>query len=102
MDMHAVAAPLSSLDVTEDALCRWLGQAFPGDRLTYHRGFLAIDCSLESSQLSDDDRAELIRIRGRVLWAFERGLVHAVQQRDGPAAFGYMLIARPRARTLPR
>ena len=44
---HHPAAALR-LPLTEFALCAWVGQACPGDRLVYHRGFLSIDTAVES------------------------------------------------------
>ena len=31
--------------ISEIEFCGWVGQAVPGDRLEYHRGFLVLDAS---------------------------------------------------------
>lgn len=90
-----------NLAVSEFDLCRWLGQARPGDVLQYHRGFLALDAVQCSGRRVDHDRAELGRVARRALWAAEKGLAHLVQRRHGPDDYAYLLIARLRTRTNP-
>lgn len=85
--------------ITETELCGWLGQAVPGDRLAYHRGFLALDCMSTNGRLSEADRGELRRVARRALFAAESGLAHLVQRRNGPDDFTYLVIARPRPKT---
>ncbi len=89
--------PPVRLQLTEASLCGWLGQAAPGDTLTYHRGSLPHDRTPHTSRLSDSDRAELGRITSRTVWAFEQGLVHLLQRRHGDEDYSYYLIARPRS-----
>ena len=88
-----VASPL-----TEQALCAWVGAALPGDRLAYHRGFLAIDTSPDAHGMPARRRAELARIASRARLLAEQGLVHLVQHRHGSDDYTYLLIARPRPR----
>ena len=71
--------------------CAWVGDAAPGDRLEYHRGFLA--CDIAGSELK-----ALRLLARRAAWTAERGLVHLVQCRRGPGYFSYLAIRRP----LPR
>jgi hypothetical protein len=81
-------------------LCAWIAQASPGDTLEYHRGFLALDASIDGQTPESDARRELARV-ARIAWrAAEQGLVHLVQRRNGPDDFTYLAIARPRPETL--
>jgi len=83
--------PLSELE-----FCGWVGQAAPGDRLEYHRGYLVLDTYPLFSALDDKARGELARLAGRAFWAAEQGLVHRVQEREGPDRFAYIAVARPK------
>ena len=80
----------------EIRFCAWVAQAEPGDRLQYHRGFLAIDTFALFSGRSDKDRAELRKLADRSFWAAEAGLVHLVQERIDTDRFAYIAIARPK------
>jgi superfamily II DNA or RNA helicase len=73
----------------------WVQQAEPGDRLQYHRGFLALDTFALFSGLSDKQRAELGKLAHRAFCAAEQGLVHLVQERIATDRFSYIAIARP-------
>jgi len=86
--------PLSEIE-----FCAWIGQAEPGARLEYHRGFLAHDTIAIASSLSDTDLAELRKLANRAFWAFEAGLVHLVQERIGTDQFAYIVIARPKPKS---
>lgn len=88
--------PTVRLLLSEADLCGWLGQAEPGKRLEYHRGFLAVDAVPHGSHLPEQDRAELGRVARRALWASHRGLAHLVQRRHGPDDYSYLVIVRPR------
>ena len=96
--MQYISEP-SAID--EEQLCHWLGAARPGDRLCYHRGFLAVDCDPATSGLSGEDRAELHRLAQRALFAAETGLADLVQRRNGPGDFSYLIVARRRQK-VPR
>ena len=74
----------------------WVGAAAPGDRLEYHRGFLAVDIVPVISKLPEPERAALKQLAGRAWWAAEQRLVHLVQERLGPGLFAYIAIARPK------
>lgn len=84
--------------LSEAAMCAWLGAAAPGDRLAYHRGFLAIDCDSASSRLPERDRLVLRRLAARATFAAHHRLVFVVQRRNGPGDYTYLLIARRRAK----
>ncbi|WP_424931923.1 hypothetical protein [Amaricoccus macauensis] len=91
---HRIPKPSS---VSEIDLCVWLGTATPGDRLEYHRGFLAVDIEEKNKRLSERDSLALKHLRHRALALFERDLVHLVQERLGPGHFAYIAIARPKS-----
>ena len=82
--------------ISEIEFCGWVGQAVPGDRLEYHRGFLVLDAFPVISKLADPDRKRLALLGARAFWAAEAGLVHLVQERIGPDHFAYIAIARPK------
>ena len=82
--------PLSEIE-----FCAWVAQAVSGDRLEYHRGFLAGDIVPSVSSLAANERTELSLLATRAAWVEAQGLVHLVQQRLGPDLFAYLAIARP-------
>ena len=82
--------------ISEIEFCGWVGQAMPGDRLEYHRGFLVLDAFPVISKLADPDRKRLALLGTRAFWAAEASLVHLVQERIGPDHFAYIAIARPK------
>ena len=94
-----LAAPVRPA-LTEAALCAWIGQAYPGEQLVYHCGFLAIDTAPDSRALTPAARQELRRVANRAYQLFEQGLVHLVQRRVGPAKYSYIAVAR--SRPVPR
>ena len=94
---HPAAAPF--LPLTEAALCVWVGTASPGDRLSYHQGYLAIDAAPCSTWRTPADRHELRRTASRAWQLAEQGLVHLVQRRDDACNYTYFVVARHRPRT---
>ena len=84
--------------LTEIEFAAWVGAAAPGDRIEYHRGYLAVDIVAVISGLSEPERATLKQLAGRAWWASEQRLVHLVQERLGPGHFSYIAIARPKAK----
>ncbi len=86
--------------LTEAALCAWVGAATPGERLVYHRGFLAIDIGPESRWLAMSDRRELRHIAGRAWQLGQQGLVHLVQHREADGDYTYFVVARRRPITV--
>ena len=85
--------------ISEIQFCAWLAQAEAGDRLEYHRGFLAVDTDKLMSKLELNARAELVLLRDRAFGCEAQGLVHLVQERIGPDQFAYVAIARPKPKT---
>ena len=94
----------ADLPVSEIAFCAWLVVAPPGERLVYHRGFLAVDAAGLVSSLSPERQRALRDVAAAALRAAEQGLVHLVQVRIGPHRFAYLAVARtkPRAAPVPR
>jgi hypothetical protein len=93
----AASRPRSlKLRLTDMEFCAWVAQAEAGDRLEYHRGFLARNTYRLDSNFAEADRAAIVSLRDRARWAAEKGLVHLVQERLGPNLFAYVAIARAR------
>jgi hypothetical protein len=65
----------------------WLESAAAGARIVYWRGYLALDGG-------SDPGSALGGLARRARKASDRGLVHLVQRRLGPADFAYVAIAR--------
>ncbi len=93
--------PARPRPLTDIEFCAWIGQAMPGDRLEYHRGFLGIDTTAVISTLPEPDRRRLAALADAAHRAFEAGLVHLVQLRLGTDRFAYLAIARTRPRNAP-
>lgn len=86
------------LELTEAALCAWLGAAAPGDAIAYHRGALARDLCPLLAGLPTERRAALGRVAGRAWKLADAGLAHLVQRRLGYEDYEYILVARRRPR----
>jgi hypothetical protein len=92
------SAEPADLPVSDIAFCAWLAVAVPGERLVYHRGFLAVDAAGLVSSLSPERQRSLRDVAAAALRAAEQGLVHLVQVRLGPHRFAYVALARPKSR----
>jgi len=84
----------SKVPFTEIQFCAWVAQALPGERLEYHRGFLALDRCQGLSRFNAEERTRLTWLGARTFWAAEQGLVHLVQERVSPDQFAYIAVAR--------
>jgi hypothetical protein len=84
--------------LTEAALCDWIAQALPGERLQYHQGLLLLDRSDANSPYPSKDRQRIDAVAKRAWRACELGLVHLVSERVEPFVFRYLVI---RARMTP-
>ena len=94
---HAtITTTRSARRLSEMDFAGWVGAATTGDRLEYHRGFLAVDTIPVISKLPEPERAALKTLAARAYWAAGRRLVHLVQERLGPDLFAYIAIARPK------
>jgi hypothetical protein len=99
MDTTIIGFRRAEPPLNETMFCAWYGSAMPGDRIVYHRGFLAIDVSPLTFKLPDAERRALQRVAERALQLAECGLVHLVQRRVAEGEFIYLAIARPRPRS---
>lgn len=81
-----------SCRLTEEAFCRWVGQAEPGDVVEYHRGQLSVDRTREASTLGDMARRELGKVADRALQLAAEDRLILVQRRLGEGAFSYLAI----------
>ena len=100
--MHPTSfIPAKPRPLTDIEFCAWIGQAMPGDRLEYHRGFLGIDATAVISTLPEPERRRLGALASAAHRAFEAALVHLVQVRVGPDRFAYLAIARTKPRHAP-
>jgi hypothetical protein len=99
---NGIAMGITSGSLTLSAIefCGWLGQAEPGDVISYHRGFLILDRVPSKKDLPDVRSAELNLLANCAMRAAEHDLVHLVQRRNGSLDFSYLAIARPRKRSL--
>jgi hypothetical protein len=84
------------------AFTAWLLRAEPGERLTYWRGYLAIDASPLASQLSGEERLRLQEVSDLAWRMAQKGWIHLVQQRHGASDFSYVAVARPREQVMAR
>jgi hypothetical protein len=77
---------------SKDDLLTWLGQAAPGDRLTYWRGHLAADVYFVGAQNWGSVAWRLVGVR-RCAWDLaQQGWVQLVQQRVAPDVCAYIAI----------
>ncbi len=93
------ASTASPIPTTDGKLCRWIGDAMPGDRLVYHQGFLTVD--VRDQHLPGSARKELRRLAVRAQWAAAQGLIDLVQIRHGPDQYSYVAVARLRRLSNP-
>ena len=86
-----------SLLPSPSVLRSWIAEAKPGERLTYHRGFLALDRA-SGSPPTAGERARLDVLAAHVLAAAEVGLIHLMQRRLAAGTFHYIAV-KAHART---
>jgi hypothetical protein len=98
--MNAVSRSVTP-QPTDIGLLAWLNQAEPSDAIEYHRGFLALDRSHQSSALSEGDRQALCRLASLAMRLADQSLVHLPQRRICRDRFSYLAIARPRPDSAP-
>lgn len=90
-----------ALLIDEIRFLAWVSQANPGDRIEYHRGFMALDTAPVMSKLPPDQQRSLSDLAGAAFRAAMKGLVHLVQVRLSMDRFAYIAIARPRPKGAP-
>ena len=94
--IDTLAAPGATEPMTGIAFAVWVGEAAPGDRLEYHRGFLGVERKALPQPATE--RRRLTELANAAHDAFEAGLVHLVQQRIDAGQFAYIAVARPKPR----
>jgi hypothetical protein len=80
----------------------WLVRAKPGDRVEYHRGFLALDRIKGMSSLNDAKRRKLAAVADHALTLADWGKLHLLQERHGNGDYSYWAVARTPARPVER
>ena len=85
------AASSPSVGIAIGKVDEWLVQAKPGDRLEYHRGYLAMDRGV-GSRLGEESGLELDRVATAVMAMAAAGHVHLVQRRHGPNDYTYVAV----------
>lgn len=89
-------------NLTDIEFLAWLSATDGGERLEYHRGYLAFDADTCVSELPKERCKRLQALRSALMQAAEGELVHLVQERLGLDCFAYHVIARPRSdRSIP-
>ena len=97
-----LAIPIrTSLLLDEIRFLAWVDQANPGDRLEYHRGFMAIDTDKMMSKLSPDQRRVLCDLADAAFRAAMKDLVHLVKARLATNHFAYIAVARAKPKSAP-
>ena len=99
LSKHLIVASPQQEPISEIEFCAWVAQAEPGDRLEYHRGFLAIYMCKAVTTLEPNARKELELLAERARWSEAVRLVHLVHQRVGPNQFSYIAIARAKTQS---
>ena len=99
LSKHLIVAIRQAEPISEIQFCAWVAQAEPGDRLEYHRGFLAIDICKAVTTFEPNARKELELLAERARWSEAVRLVHLVQLRVGPNQFSYIAIARAKTQS---
>jgi hypothetical protein len=94
----------TSLPLTPDDFCSWIGKAAPGDRTVYYRGDLGRDRCRSTTSMSERGRQRLIALARQALIATEDGRLHLLQHRHGSGDYSYIAVRattlrRPRAPT---
>lgn len=102
IDAPMAPPPPAPILIHERDLVRWLSIAQPGEQFVYHRGFLAVDASSNSTNLSQPQRQMLQQMANRVADLVARGLVQAVQHRHGECDCTYIVIASKRLNSARR
>jgi hypothetical protein len=67
MTFAQLSQPQGGMPLSAAALSAWVARASPGERLEYHRGFLAIDRIKGTSALNDAERRKLAAVADQAL-----------------------------------
>jgi hypothetical protein len=80
----------------------WLACAKPGERLQYHRGYLALDRVKGTTSLKEAERRKLAALAGQALALADGGKLHLLQERHGDGDYSYWAVARAPTRSPSR
>jgi len=72
----------------------WLTRAKPGERLQYHRGYLALDRVRGTTSLKEAERRKLAGLADHASALAGQGKLHLVQERHGYGDYSYWTVAR--------
>ncbi len=78
----------------------WLTRAKPGDRIEYHRGFLALDRIKGTNSLKEGERRKLAAVADHALALAGRGELHLLQERHGDGDYSYLVVASASVRPI--
>jgi hypothetical protein len=84
----------ASAPISVAAFRAWLVHAEPGERLQYHRGYLALDRVKGTTSLKEAERRKLAALADHASALAGQGKLHLLQQRHGYADYSYWAIAR--------
>jgi hypothetical protein len=102
MTFAQLSRPQGSMPLLFATFRVWLARAEPGDRIEYHRGFLALDRIKGMSSLNDSERRKLAAVAGQALALADGGKLHLLQERHGDSDYSYWAVARAPARSPSR
>ena len=102
MTFAQLSRPQGGMPLLLTAFRGWLARAEPGDRIEYHRGFLALDRIKGMSSLNDAERRKLAAVADQALALADGGKLHLLQERHGNGDYSYWAVARTPARPLER
>ena len=91
--------PQARPPISVAVLSGWLARAKPGERLEYHRGFLALD-RIKGPSREEAERLKLAAVAGYALALADRGKLHLLQERHGNGDYSYWAVARAPARPI--
>jgi hypothetical protein len=72
----------------------WLTRAKPGERLQYHRGYLALDRVRGTTSLKEAERRKLAGLADHASALAGQGKLHLVQERHGSGDCSYWAVVR--------
>jgi hypothetical protein len=78
----------------------WVARAKPGERLEYHRGFLALDRIMGTSSLKKAECLKLTVVADHALALADGGKLYLLQERHSNGDYSYWAVARDPARPI--
>lgn len=72
----------------------WLTRARPGERLQYHRGYLALDRVRGTTSLKEAERRKLAELADHASALAGQRKLHLVQERHGYGDYSYCAVVR--------